>query len=350
MMQPQEDNHSFEFFWSPAYADRRPDPDAHLEQAETLLETDDISGALVECDLALFSRPSWADASNLRGIILEELGRKREALTAYIDAYEIDPSFQEARDNARELENEIGDPLTNADALLNSLHDGDPAERCDAAAQLAHQPADFAVENLLITLEDELPVVRSAAAAALSAHPGPLAEQGLYFAYHQSQVNFPAFNRMEPLDHNLWVTRARRRWHERRSYLEALAFLQCGDFLISALRRELSELALLNTLLGVETLANLDQEYLWTQELAAHWLSTALPVEGLFRWVEQQIELRSSPAAFAAEPDELASAAAAALGMIARRKNVPGAQEIARRLASLPLLTTLDGTVLYRWE
>jgi Flp pilus assembly protein TadD len=51
--------------------------------------------------------PNYADAHNLRGIILEELGRKEEAVSAYREAVRVDPSFREAAENLQDLEAEL---------------------------------------------------------------------------------------------------------------------------------------------------------------------------------------------------------------------------------------------------
>jgi tetratricopeptide (TPR) repeat protein len=64
--------------------------------------------ALKECDAAIEVDPSCADAHNLRGIVLEELGRPGEAAEAYEKAIGLEPAFDEAIRNLWELEREAG--------------------------------------------------------------------------------------------------------------------------------------------------------------------------------------------------------------------------------------------------
>lgn len=64
--------------------------------------------ALTECDAAIELDPSCADAHNLRGIVLEQLGRSGEAAEAYKKAIGLDPAFDEAIRNLWELEREAG--------------------------------------------------------------------------------------------------------------------------------------------------------------------------------------------------------------------------------------------------
>ena len=79
----------------------------YLEQAYASEDPDDFQEALEECDAAIDLDPGLAEAHNLRGMILDELGRKEEALAAYREALRLDPSFQEASDNLYDLEDEL---------------------------------------------------------------------------------------------------------------------------------------------------------------------------------------------------------------------------------------------------
>ncbi len=81
----------------------------HLEQAYQLEQADKISEALQPCEAAIELAPQWADAHNLHGILLEELGRQQEAIAAYRQAVRIDPTFQEAQENLSEAQLEIPD-------------------------------------------------------------------------------------------------------------------------------------------------------------------------------------------------------------------------------------------------
>ncbi len=79
----------------------------HFEQASSLEEQRDFQTALEECEAAIRLDPRFADAHNLRGVILESLGRKEEAILAYREAVQLDPAFKEAQENLRDAENEL---------------------------------------------------------------------------------------------------------------------------------------------------------------------------------------------------------------------------------------------------
>lgn len=80
----------------------------HLEQAARYFDdTDDFDKALAECDAALKIDPTLAEAHNLRGMILEELGEPLKAIAAYKDALVIDPELAEAQENLSALREEL---------------------------------------------------------------------------------------------------------------------------------------------------------------------------------------------------------------------------------------------------
>lgn len=71
----------------------------HLEQAYSYENQEKIYEALRECDRAIQLNPDLADAHNLRGIILEQLGDSEEAIAAYQKAIQLQPTFEEAIQN-----------------------------------------------------------------------------------------------------------------------------------------------------------------------------------------------------------------------------------------------------------
>jgi tetratricopeptide (TPR) repeat protein len=79
----------------------------HLEQAYAYHENDEFEDALRECECVIQLAPNWAEAHNLRGIVLEEVGRKVEAVAAYREAVCLDPAFLEAKENLSEAEAEL---------------------------------------------------------------------------------------------------------------------------------------------------------------------------------------------------------------------------------------------------
>ena len=88
------------------------DPDdlgpAQLAEAYRLYEADDFEAALAACDEALVHLPMLAEAFNLRGVVLEELGRETEAVAAYGEALVLEPGFADPRENLRQIEAEQG--------------------------------------------------------------------------------------------------------------------------------------------------------------------------------------------------------------------------------------------------
>jgi tetratricopeptide (TPR) repeat protein len=80
----------------------------HLDQAYAYYEdSEELEKALMECDVALELDPYLVEAHNLRGILLEELGRPTEAIKAYKQAIQLDPSFTEAKDNLSDLKSDL---------------------------------------------------------------------------------------------------------------------------------------------------------------------------------------------------------------------------------------------------
>lgn len=81
----------------------------HRDQAYLYEERGAYEEALYECDAAIgVAQPFLADMYNLRGMILEELGRDEEAMQAYKTAILIDSDLHEAANNLSELESELG--------------------------------------------------------------------------------------------------------------------------------------------------------------------------------------------------------------------------------------------------
>lgn len=80
----------------------------HLGLAYGHEAQDRFESALRECESAIHLAPDCAEAHNLRGIILEELNRGKEAIDAYREAVRLDPSLSEARENLEEAEAQFG--------------------------------------------------------------------------------------------------------------------------------------------------------------------------------------------------------------------------------------------------
>jgi preprotein translocase subunit SecD len=92
-----------------------PDPETEKEYRETvehyiksaqraLNRHANLDLALLECETALEYSPESAEAHNLRGLILDELGRPQAAMESYQEAIRLDPTFEDARSNLRDAE------------------------------------------------------------------------------------------------------------------------------------------------------------------------------------------------------------------------------------------------------
>ncbi len=78
-----------------------------LEEAYASQEDGDYKEALRRCEQALELAPAWAEAHNLRGMVLEGLGRQAAAVTAYRRAVELDPDDADLRENLLDAEEEL---------------------------------------------------------------------------------------------------------------------------------------------------------------------------------------------------------------------------------------------------
>jgi tetratricopeptide (TPR) repeat protein len=80
----------------------------HLEKAQNSYDLGrNFKSALADCDLALEYTPNSARAHNLRGLILDALGKTALAVRAYREAARLDPAFTDARDNLADAEAEL---------------------------------------------------------------------------------------------------------------------------------------------------------------------------------------------------------------------------------------------------
>ncbi len=95
---------------NPQFVDISPEAQKLYIEAQNAYEKGaKLENVLHNCDLAIQSAPHWANPHNLRGTVLEDLGRKAEATQAYREAVRLDPTFEEAKTNLAETE---GKPQT----------------------------------------------------------------------------------------------------------------------------------------------------------------------------------------------------------------------------------------------
>jgi tetratricopeptide (TPR) repeat protein len=74
----------------------------HLERAYAYTDAGELANVLAECDRAIEADPRSAEAHNLRGIALAEMGRWGDAIAAYEEAVRLDAGFEEAAENLAE--------------------------------------------------------------------------------------------------------------------------------------------------------------------------------------------------------------------------------------------------------
>ena len=78
-----------------------------LEKAQKALESGgNLKGALDNCDQAIEYTPELAAAHNLRGLVLDAMGKTDEAILAYREAVRLDPNFAEAKENLADAESQ----------------------------------------------------------------------------------------------------------------------------------------------------------------------------------------------------------------------------------------------------
>lgn len=86
-----------------------PEAAQFLDEARTLEEIGEFESALRRCESALRLAPQWAAAHYLHGVILNDLERPEEAITAYQEAVQLDPTFTEAIAALAAAEQELAD-------------------------------------------------------------------------------------------------------------------------------------------------------------------------------------------------------------------------------------------------
>src|SRR5688572_8176518 len=78
--------------------------EATLAQAYQFYQQNLRNNALTEVEAVLVAAPANAEAHNLRGAILEGLGRRQEALVAYEEAVRFKPDYPAALENVHRLQ------------------------------------------------------------------------------------------------------------------------------------------------------------------------------------------------------------------------------------------------------
>ena len=81
----------------------------YLEDAQEAVDSGrNMQEALDNCDQAIEYIPQSAEAHNLRGVILDAMGKTAEAILAYREAVRLDPGLIDAKANLADAEAEYG--------------------------------------------------------------------------------------------------------------------------------------------------------------------------------------------------------------------------------------------------
>jgi uncharacterized RDD family membrane protein YckC len=99
--------HELEELWQElevAYDTQEASAQEHLQWAYAYARREEFQDALQACDLTIQLDPDCHEAYNLRGMILAQQGRKKEAVGAFREALRLKPDFQPARTNLQEIE------------------------------------------------------------------------------------------------------------------------------------------------------------------------------------------------------------------------------------------------------
>ncbi len=122
-----------------------PSPQAwqQLERAYRYDAAGNTLQALTACDEVLAQCPQWAEAHNLRGLLLEILELPEDALEAYDRALQLAPDFSDARDNRQELRETLQarPHLAQAQTYLEAGDHYEAVLACNQALTLAPQLA-----------------------------------------------------------------------------------------------------------------------------------------------------------------------------------------------------------------
>lgn len=101
-----------------------------LEKAKKALQNNgDLGNALVNCNQAIEYIPESANAHNLRGLILDAMGKTEQSTLTYQEALRLNPDFAEAKENLADAQAEyqnspkqgIKDNMTKRKAILLAI-------------------------------------------------------------------------------------------------------------------------------------------------------------------------------------------------------------------------------------
>ena len=313
----------------------------HLSNAVQLREGELQERALVECSLALWLSPQWAYAWYLRGVLLEDLERGREAFLSYRRSLALDNSLKEAQEAYADLEESLGALPDLIETILGELVSDDWVERRDGAAWLG--------EWLASHVSEEGPNFAAGSDALLEALSDPEREVRYAIVEALRRVKEPRFvEKSQTLKENSWLLRF--------AILQALSDLGAVYELAQRLSLEMSGLQERNPVFVSQKDPLLEQEYALLFEVGTLALERTENLEKLLELAEGNAweEVDSEDAFLGDEEDEEADEdlqsyvdetslmVAIALERLALRRLDSLSPDLLNRLAAVPDLTLLD--------
>lgn len=155
--------------------ERQRSAEKHFILAGKFYEEDRFTQALTEVNITLELIPDMAEASNLKGLILEALEEHYLAIIAYQKALRSDPLLKEAQENLSELTVELDIFNTPLQEFLEGSSSEDWDMRRDAIAALSIKTEPEALDAIIRSLDDEDLEVCSLALEALECSSSPAA-------------------------------------------------------------------------------------------------------------------------------------------------------------------------------
>ena len=315
----------------------------HLDNAAQLRENELQERGLVECMIALWLQPNWPYAWYLRGVLMEDLEREREAMISYRQALALDPSLQEAKEALEELQENLGPLPRHTEEMMNELTSGDWRERRDGAASLGEWLAgverksgmayEQSIDALIETLVDPEREVRHAGMMALGWAGSGRAVPALLVQQESS-------------------------WLLRFSILQALSDLAAVDAVMERLQMEMNGFQERNPIFTHQTDPLLELEYNLLMEIGVLALERTGDLEKLLQvvesssiWEEVEEDIDGEAGELEEEEidedlesyvDEPAQMAAVALERLAIKTMPSLPPELLNRLAVVPDITLLD--------
>jgi HEAT repeat protein len=164
--------------------ERQQSAEKHYILASKYYEEDRFTQALTEVNITLELMPEMAEASNVKGLILEALEDHYLSIVAYKKALKADPQSKDAQENLSALIVDLDISNTPFQEILDGCTSEDWEMRRDAIAALSVREEPEALIAIIDALNDEDLEVCSLALEALECSPSSAALEALQEYYH----------------------------------------------------------------------------------------------------------------------------------------------------------------------